>query len=396
MRWLIAPAFCLALLTPAASPCSAQPGGLQPAGGVAGGPQTYRSRSFVLHTDLSADESQELLGRLETMLRLISAYWGQPNKQVIEMYVAKDIAAWPADVLGRMDPDGVNQIRIGAGVTTGRTRIVGANRFTKSIVYATADHGTPQHEAVHAYCQQTFGTCGPLWYAEGMAEMGQYWKKDDASVHCAEEVLRYLQATRPKSLGEIVNPQQEFTGDSWENYAWRWALCHLLANNPNYSPRFRPLGLGLLAERDVSFEQTYGTMAEEIIFEYLFFLDHIEPGYRVDLCAWDWKATFEEARRTNIVRSEIEAARGWQPTRARLVAGKQYDFSASGSWRLEPKGDALTADGAASTEAAESSAERVAVGPGRLVGVLFKDHKLGEPFALEAYGTFTAPGDGDL
>ena len=57
--------------------------------------------------------------------------------------------------------------------------------------------------------------------------------------------------------------------------------------------RFRPLGLGFLGEQKVSFEETYGAMAAEISFEYLFFVAHLEQGYRVDLCSWDWKKKFK-------------------------------------------------------------------------------------------------------
>ena len=86
----------------------------------------------------------------------------------------------------------------------------------------------------------------------------------------------------PKSLAEALSPHQA-SGDSWQNYASRWALCHFLAHAPNYSPQFLSLGRGLLTGQDVSFEQTYGAMARELSFEYLFFLEHLAPGYCVDL-----------------------------------------------------------------------------------------------------------------
>src|SRR5690606_24638740 len=134
------------------------------------GPRDYRSKNFLLHSDLSEDEAKELLTDLETMLSLISRYWGKPNRQVIEMFVAKDVRTWPREVLQQMDGDGVTRMFNGAGVTVGRSASVGGQRVTKSTVYCVADRGVPKHEAVHAYCQQAFGTTGPLWYSEGMAE----------------------------------------------------------------------------------------------------------------------------------------------------------------------------------------------------------------------------------
>src|SRR5204863_1301611 len=137
---------------------------------------------------------------------------------IIECYVVKDLRKWPA---GAIDPVGLESIEDGAGVTVTRTMSQGGAFLAKATVYAIADRGTPQHEAVHAYCGQAFGRTGPLWYSEGMAEMGQYWRANDASVNAHPLVIRYLRSSRPKSLNEIVN-SREYTGDSWQNYAWRW------------------------------------------------------------------------------------------------------------------------------------------------------------------------------
>src|SRR5699024_8109807 len=56
----------------------------------------YQSQHFVVHTDLSSHDAHELLERLETMLALISQYWGRPSAGVIECYVVKDLDKWPA------------------------------------------------------------------------------------------------------------------------------------------------------------------------------------------------------------------------------------------------------------------------------------------------------------
>ncbi len=362
--------------------------GQRPAPAGAAAPADYRSTHFLLHTDLPSKDAQALLKRLETMLDLISRYWARQPVGIIECYVVRDLAKWPA---GTLHPDGLAKIAEGAGVTLTATYTVPGPRGTrkpvssKSVVYASADHGTPEHEAVHAYCGQTFGAMGPLWYAEGMAEMGQYWEKDDPSVHIEPVVLRYLQTSQPQSLRDIVETKsaRSFTGDSWQNYAWRWALCHLLSNNTNYRDRFRPLGLGFLTGERVSFESTYGAMADEIAFEYLFFLEHIDQGFRADLCSWDWKKKGKPLFGGTPVTAKILAARGWQPSGIACTAGQKYDFATSGTWQTGPAGKEIDADGRIS-------------GEGRLVGVLMQDFALGEPFDLGSYGTFAAPTDGHL
>lgn len=342
-------------------------------------PKTYTSRNFIVHTDLSEEKAKELLERLETMLGLISTYWGRRNAKTIECFVVEDITNWPR---GAMPPEGLAKVREGAGVTLTQTITIG-NRFDANAkVYAVADRGTPQHEAVHAYCAQMFGTTGPVWYSEGMAEMGNYWRKGDSSVEIHPGVLKYLQTTEPKSLNEIVNAQ-ELTGDSWENYAWRWALCHLLANNTNYQARFRPLGLDLLQQKATTFESVYGSMANEIVFEYILFLQNIEQGYRVDLCSWDWRAKPRKLRGKRPLKSTIEAGEGWQPSRAFVEEGLEYEYTTEGTWQVVKDGTDLDADGDKE-------------GKGKLVGVVFDDYQLSDPIELGAYGTFKAPAEGQL
>ena len=315
------------------------------------------------------------------MLSLVSDYWGRPPSGVIECYVVKDLNKWPAAVLA---PAGRAKIAQQAGITLGTTMTRGNQFRSKSVVYAVPDRGVPQHEAVHAYCIQTFGTTGPTWYAEGMAEMGQYWRDGDSSVQAREEVIRYLRSSRPKPLREIVQSGQ-LTGDSWQNYAWRWALCHLLANNTNYAARFRPLGLGLLTRQEVNFEQVYGAMAREVSFEYRFFLQHVERGYRADLCSWDWSKEFRPLTTTNrTVAARVLAARGWQPSGLTVSKGSTYECSAKGSWKTSKSSRSVDADG-----------DEEAVG--RLVGVIMDENdQLGEPFDLGTSVTFTAAQSGNL
>jgi len=331
---------------------------------------------------MGAKHAKALLAKLETMLGLISKYWGRPPHGVIELYVVDDLRNWPP---GSLNPIGAAKIAEQGGITLTETLTLGGQKVdARAVVYAVAHDGVAQHEAVHAYCGQSFGTAGPLWYAEGMAEMGNYWQPNDSSVHISPVVLNYVQHSEPQSLDEIIriNNAQNLVGDSWQNYAWRWALCHLLANNTNYSARFRPLGLGFLTEQRVSFEDTYGAMAREIEFEYLFFVRHIEDGYRVDLCSWDWKKRFKPL--IDVAASvRVEARHGWQPTGVEVKAGRRYEYTASGAWQIEKDGPELTADGD----------DR---GAGRLVAAIFDDFSLGEPFPLGVSGVLTAPASGQL
>ena len=343
-------------------------------------PRVARSAHFTLHTDISDRQAQVLLAKLETMYELVSGYYQARPKRTIECFVVRDLTQWPADQI----PDrGRSKILEPAGVTIpsapiANGRVVGP---TTAIVYSCDNQGVAQHEAVHAFCAQTFGSTGPTWYSEGMAEMGQYWKKGNLAVDISPYVANYLATSKPQKLKEIVKLDQE-TGDSWQNYSWRWALCHLLASNPNYSKRFKQLGINLMKKREDSFNNAFGPIADEISFEYDQFIENFGNGYRADLCVWDWKTRAKKLAGSRKVKLKVKAKEGWQATKALVAAGNTYSYEATGDWQFEPTGE-VNADGSAG-------------GQGRLVGVIFKDFKLGEPFELGVKGEFNAYSNGQL
>jgi hypothetical protein len=345
--------------------------------------QDYSSPHFLVHTDLPAKDAQTLLKDLETMLKLVSTYWARPPSGIIECYVAKDIETWPEEVLSVMAPKGVAKIREGAGVCISQQMSLGNRFVAKSIVYAVADDGVPQHEAVHGYCQQTFGRTGPLWYAEGMAEVGRCWIDGAKGVNNDPVVIEYLQKSPPATVGELII-NDETTGGTWQDYAKWWSLCHFLENNPNYNADFRKLGAALLlGAPNQGFELTFGSRAKELSFEYMLFLDQLEAGYRVELTAWDWKRKFKPLLARTTVTTPVLAARGWQPTGISIVAGVGHEYAASGTWQTAKENKPVDANGGDD-------------GAGRLVAVLMSDYKLCDEFELGAEGVLRREDSGDL
>ncbi|TWT56806.1 hypothetical protein KOR42_01610 [Thalassoglobus neptunius] len=343
------------------------------------------SRNFQIYTDLSEEKAEELADRLEKMIVLVSGYWGRPNRKPIRMFVIDDFSNWSSEEISRMPPEGVQFVRNGGGVTMTRYKaIVGGPKVdAETIVYATAARQNPQHEAVHAYCGGTFGSTGPVWYSEGMAEVGKYWREGEKGVNASDYVIDYLTSHPPKPLRDLVDNPLEQTGDSWQNYSWRWALCHLLGFNENYSPKFRPLGLALLAERNVSFAKVYGPQIPEIDFEYRQFLKDLTTNYRCDLCSWDWKTKFRPLSSRSRPTTKVRAGRGWQATGVAVKKDQTYSFVAKGEWSLSSDGPILGAGGDQT-------------GSGVLVGAIFSDYELSEEFEIGAVSTWTAPSDGDL
>lgn len=348
-------------------------------------PAEFRSRNFAVMTDIGAERAEKLLVKLETMLSLVEGYFGRRNSKPIRMFVMESTGNFAGMDL---NPQGVASVATGGGLTITQKVTLGRQWKADSIVYAIADEGTPQHEAVHAYCANNFGSTGPTWYSEGMAEVGNYFKgPKDYTVNAKLHVIEYLKSGAIKPLKEVVDLNQ-FTGDSWQNYAWRWSICHLLGFNPNYQDRFKPLGLALMTEQQgVTFWTVYGPMAKEIEFEYRLFITNLCPGYRVDLCAWDWKTKTSYLSKRRGLKSSIDAKGGWQSTRVKLRAREQVTVTATGTWDLSDELQEITAKGNEQ-------------GEGELMGAVLTEtangYELSEPFSLDENGSFTAPSEGVL
>lgn len=342
-----------------------------------GEPRELRSANYVIYTDLSERSAQILLAKLETMHDLIGDYYGKRPRIPIECYVISDINLWKDQ---QLHPAGVAKILEPAGITMTARHV--ASGQAKAVVYSCENHNVVQHEAVHAFCAQAFGSPGPVWYSEGMAEMGQYWKPDELSVNIDPVVIDYLTNATPKKMRDIVAAGQ-ITGDSWRAYAWRWALCHLLASNPNYARRFKKLGLSIMAGGDDSFDKAFGKVADKISFEYDQFVQNFGNGYRVDLCAWDWSVAASNLNSNGRTKTEIKAQAGWQPTKLEARAGVSYDYAAKGTWKTAAAEEPFSANGHIE-------------GRGKLVGVILHDFQLEGPFELGTRGSFVAPVTGQL
>jgi hypothetical protein len=364
----------------------------------------------LLHTDLPPQQAQAVLERLERVLQRIAVYWGRPLRGTIEAYVVEHLANWPSDAfphpMARVFIDGVG------GATPYQNTGDAKNPQIKATIYVKNLPGAPEHEAVHAYCIQTFGNYGPDWYKEGMAEVVRYNQDDHTRVACSQEMLAYRRSERPRSIEQIVSrgtftslisesllqyvpERQTFTTESLkapdknrierakESYYWSWALCHFLSSHPRYRDRFRRLGRRFLQGENVGLEQSFGDVADQLSFEFRFFLERLDNGYEVGRCAWDWGTKFRSLRGTRPVTIQVASDRGFQAGGYLLSAGQTYEYRTNGKWRFARHHAPTTADGGRS-------------GGGRLVGVVMSHYVLSKPFDLGSRGTFTAPAEGKL
>ena len=345
-------------------------------------PRLVRSAHFAFLTDVSDREAKIIIDKLERMAGLLEKYFGRGPAGPIEGFIVRDLAVFPPGTL--TEAAGVAKIREGAGVCFNLR--LGNQR--KATLYSCADHGVIQHECTHGFCHMTFGSTGPTWLAEGVAELGNYWKEGEPAVDVEPGVMGYLQKAQPKrGLLEIAVPGRTPSG-TWQDYAWRWALCHMLAFNPNYGDRFKPLAIALMEEQPgVSFESVYGPVAKQVSFEYDQFLRHVGNGYRADLAAWPWKARFRKPQGEASLKATIKAQAGWQASGLEVERAAGYACEATGTWRTAAAGEPCTAAGDAA-------------GRGRLEAAVLAETDAGftlsDPFALGEKETFSAPAAGRL
>jgi len=373
-----------------------------------------RSRHFLIHTDLSQEKTDRLLERMEQTLEEVSDYWGRPARGLIECYVIDDLANWPDHAL----PHPLSRLivkRIG-GVTLVDRVGAGIRTRTKVIVLAAAREGVAEHEVVHAYCGQVFGVTGPAWYREGIAQVFAYALGKPPGLHCPDELAADLKSRPFKPIQEVIqgaafnqrlyrsvvrkmNQHQDLVGlipvSSWnesdvqeldklkQQYAWSWLTCHLLYHNPNYQARFESLGRAYLAERQERFGELFGPIAKELAFEYEFTLQRFEPGYRVDLCAWEWDKRWRCSRGGRHVGTRVEAARGYQASGLLVKQTVPVEVCTRGQWK--------TAARASNTGAAGSPR-----GFGQLEGIVLSEYRLSHPFPIGDRSTFHPPCDGQL
>ena len=341
-------------------------------------PRLVRSPHFAFVTDVSDREWAVISFKLERMVSALEKFLGRRMTGVVEGFVASDLAKFPDGMID--EPYGVEKIRRGEGVCVNSR--LGQQRHAR--LYSCADHGVIQHECVHGICHVAFGSTGPTWLAEGLAELGNYWREGDPTIDLPAPVVGYLQnATPRRKLLEIAVPGRTEAG-TWEDYAWRWAMCHLLANNPNYSNRFVPLAIALMEEREgVSFESVFGPVAREVSFEYDQFVATLGNGYRSDLTAWPWQAKFQRLADSAEAKVKIKAKGGWQPARVLVESGDRFEIVADGTWKIAAAGQPLDADGEAD-------------GRGRLVAAVFADYSLSPEIPLGAKAMLEPQAAGQL
>jgi hypothetical protein len=192
-----------------------------------------------------------------------------------------------------------------------------------------------------------YGTDGPPWHLEGMAELlathrwrdGQlqlpYYPKRKEEVPllgririvkdevAARRALRLSQVFQFNSRAHLRN----------EPYGWCWAAAAFLDGHPRYRERFREVCQHHSgAEINQHFADAMSRDSEQLAEEWLLFIAGIEHGHDLERTAVDYAPG--EALPAEGHRVTVAADRGWQSARVRLEAGKRYQVAARGRYQI--------------------------------------------------------------
>lgn len=277
-------------------------------------PQAYQFRRLQLWSDLDQQQLTQRARRWKVVLDWCETWWGEPTRGTIQVYLAEQLEAWPMGVF----PDPLARIYIGGigGATREPTVLArtpdGTRRF-QAVVYANAQDGVLDHELVHAYCSQTFGVGGPLWFREGMAELAYRSIDRPVRLNAAEvsllreaprDVLRSMQQESPYaeslsravarvqqqsraagerevSLAHWTSADRDLVTQARRQYLFAWAFCHLLVHDARFQRDFRQFARRIVRGQAKRLSDQWTTrQLAQLEHAYREFLSTVEPGKR--------------------------------------------------------------------------------------------------------------------
>ena len=213
------------------------------------------------------------------------------------------------------------------------------------------------HEGVHGLMNHFFGSCGPNWYMEGLAELlgTHYWdeKTETLTLPYFPEnreivplwgrirILNDLRGDRQSRNIESIFTMPFDGADNTPSYAWSWGLAAFLNGHPLYGETLRD------AVTDVSLSHTEFTrrfraklesiQSGRVHVDWNDFLARLEYGYDFQHNAIrdlsPGKPLKNERREIS-----VEADGGWQNAGILVEKGKAYSFQANGRFQLAAEG----------------------------------------------------------
>ncbi len=209
------------------------------------------------------------------------------------------------------------------------------------------------HEGVHGFVNNFFGSCGPSWYMEGLAELLGTHHWDDKTQQLTlpyfpenREAVPYwgririvndLRVENQTRSVESVLTMSFDEADDTPSYAWSWALAAFLNGHPLYGDSLRDAVVNVSLPHK-EFTDRFRVKIESVSSgriraDWSDYLEHLDYGYDFQKTAID-----DMDRGASLKKSgkelRIQADRGWQNGGILVEKGKAYSFLAQGRYHV--------------------------------------------------------------
>jgi hypothetical protein len=297
-------------------------------------------KRLTLYTDLPGEEIDRLPAIFEQAFAQWRRYFGVKESELPDWHIngclIKDKAKFAA---AGLLPDDLPQFKHGFSQNGKFWLLEQPSDFYRRELLL--------HEGTHCFMFDYFGTGGPPWYAEGMAEyLGTHSLKDGqltlgymprsreespewGRVRIIQNAVAQRRALRLPAVIELPPTAHLET----EPYAWCWAAVTLLDRHPRYQKRFRELARQV---RESDFNKRFYRLFEpdwqELCEEWQLMVANMEYGYDVVRSAVDFTPGTPLAQTGAEI--TVAADRGWQNSGLRLEAGDKYRITAAGRYQV--------------------------------------------------------------
>ncbi|QGJ69587.1 Hypothetical protein PBC10988_12690 [Planctomycetales bacterium 10988] len=202
------------------------------------------------------------------------------------------------------------------------------------------------HEGTHAFMLSHFGQCDAAWYTEGMAELlgTHHWDGEELQLayfpQSKEEVPYWgrislvqdeVESGRSLDLGGVTQLSISYQEEN-RAYAWCWALCALLENDPAYRDRFREMAV--LSGQDTfkqQFRAAWQADAPRLAWHWQLFQQEIAYGYDFGANQLNWKTPRPLISAESV---QIQADQGWQSSGFSVQEGQTIRLAATGRFQI--------------------------------------------------------------
>lgn len=207
------------------------------------------------------------------------------------------------------------------------------------------------HEGTHSFMLTRLTGSFPTWYFEGMAELFGTHRVDDGPGGLKVQT-RYMPRDREEvpfwgrtklitdayREGRARNLKGVFAIEPSRNmgneeYAWSWAACYFFDMHPAYRERFRTLfKLPVCSDFMEAMQKLYESEGDQIVTQWQDFITGLDYGYDLERAA----IRFQPGQPLPVSGATVSVATdcGWQSTGIRLQAGRTYELTAAGRYRV--------------------------------------------------------------